>query len=75
MRKISRVGVAAALVLAGVGALVASTVASTTILAGVGACYARVHAPLGAVLDPSQIMTNAKDLPAADVVDYTFVFH
>src|SRR5262249_17745857 len=55
--------VAAAFILAGVGAWVAS------------ATYARVHAPVGAMVDPSQLMMNAKDLPAAEFVDYTFVFH
>ena len=41
----------------------------------VSATYARVHAPVGAMVDPSQLMMNAKDLPAAEFVDYTFVFH
>jgi hypothetical protein len=27
------------------------------------------------VVDPSQLMMNAKDLPAAEFVDHTFVFH
>jgi hypothetical protein len=63
MRKISLFAVAAALILSGVGAWVASTT------------YARVAAPAGAVVDPSQIMMNAKDLPTAEFVDHTFVFH
>jgi len=63
MRKISLFVVAAALILSGVGAWVASTT------------YARVAAPAGAAVDPSQIMMNAKDLPTAELVDHTFVFH
>jgi len=26
-------------------------------------------------VDPSQIMMSAKDLPTAELVDHTFVFH
>ena len=63
MRKICPFAVAVASILAGVGPWVASTT------------YARVHAPVGAMVDPSQLMMNAKDLPAAEFVDYTFVFH
>jgi len=55
-------------------------VAAASILAGIGGCigaasYARVHAPVGAAVDPSQIMLSAKDLPATEFVDHTFVFH
>ena len=63
MRKICPFAVAATLILAGVGGWVGS------------ATYARVHAPVAARIDPSQLMMHAKDLPAADFVDHTFVFH
>ena len=63
MRKICPFAVAAALILAGVTGWVGS------------ATYARVQAPVGAVVDPSLLMMNAKDLPTAEFVDYTFVFH
>jgi len=33
------------------------------------------HAPAAAVVDPSQLMMIPKDLPAAEFVDHTFVFH
>jgi hypothetical protein len=62
MRKIS-LAVAAASILAGVGAGLVSTT------------DARVHAQAGTAVDPSQIMMNAKHLPAADFADLTFVFH
>ena len=62
MREIYPFTVAATLILAGIGGLVGS------------ATYARVHA-MGAVVDPSQLMMNAKDLPTAGFVDHTFVFH
>jgi len=62
MRKMCLFAVAAAAILAGGGAWVASTT------------YARVHVPVGAMVDPSQIMMTAKDLPAAEFVDHTFVF-
>jgi len=63
MRKICPFAVAAALILAGVGGWLGS------------ATSARVHAPVGAVVDPSRLMMNAKDLPAAEFVDHTFVFN
>jgi len=63
MRKISLFAVAAALILSGVGAWVASTT------------HACVAAPAAAAVDPSQIMMNAKDLTTAELVDHTFVFH
>ena len=63
MRKIYPFAVAAAFILAGVAVWVGS------------ATSARVHAPVGAVVDPSQLMMNAKDLPAAEFVDHTFVFN
>jgi hypothetical protein len=63
MRKICPFAVAAALILAGVGGWLGS------------ATYARVHAAVGARIDPSQLMMNATDLPAAEFVDHTFVFN
>ena len=62
MRKICPFAVAAALILAGVAGWVGS------------ATYARVPAPAEAAVDPLQLMMNAKDLPAAEFADYTFVF-
>jgi hypothetical protein len=62
MRKICPFA-AAALILAGVAVWVGS------------ATSALVHAPVGARIDPSQLMMNAKDLPAAEFVDHTFVFN
>jgi hypothetical protein len=35
---------------------------------------ARVSTPAGDPLDPLQMMTSAKTLPTAELVDYTFVF-
>lgn len=63
MRKICPFAVAATLILAGVAGWVGS------------ATYARVHAPLGGGIDPLQLMTHAKDLPAAEFVDHSFVFN
>jgi hypothetical protein len=63
MRKIFPFAVVATLILAAVGGWVGSTT------------YARVHAPAGAMVDPSQLMMNAKDLPTTEFVDHTFVFH
>jgi hypothetical protein len=56
------------------------TIAAVLILAGIGtwsvsAPYARVDTPVGASVDPSQMMMNAKELPTVEFVDYTFVFH
>ena len=62
MRKISLV-VAAALILAGVGAWAAPSIT-----------HSLGHIPTAARLDPSQMMMNAKGLPVDDFVDYTFVF-
>ena len=61
IRKISFV--VAALILAGVGAWAASTT------------QARVATPTLESVDPLQMMTNAKNLPHEDFVDYTFVFN
>jgi hypothetical protein len=64
MRKIGLFAVAAALLVAGVGAWVATTT------------QARVIAPIGvrAAIDPMQIMMNARQLPTEEFVDDTFVF-
>ena len=62
MRKISLFAVAAALILAGVGAWATS------------ATQARVEPAAEAGVDPSRIMMNAKDLPAEEFVDYSVVF-
>jgi hypothetical protein len=65
MRKIGLVAVAAALLVAGVGAWVATTT------------QARVIAPIGvrAAIDPLQIMMNARDLTTEEFIDYSFVFN
>jgi hypothetical protein len=63
MRKICPFAVGAACILTGIGGWAAS------------ATYARVDAPVGAMVDPSPLMMNAKDLPATDFVDHTFVFN
>jgi hypothetical protein len=64
MHKIKSFAVAAALIVAGVGAWV---VATTT--------QARVTAPIEARgIDPLQITINAKELPTEEFVDYSFVF-
>jgi hypothetical protein len=64
MRKIGLFAVAAALIVPGVGAWVATT-------------KARVIAPIGAraAIDPLQTMMDARNLPTEDFVDYSFVFH
>jgi hypothetical protein len=64
MRKISLL--AAALILAGVGVWVASST------------HARVDAPIDVRvdrIDPSQMMTRARDLPTEHYDDYSFVFN
>jgi hypothetical protein len=65
MRKIKLVAVAAALIVAGVGAWVATTT------------EARVIAPIGAraAIDPLQMMMNARRLPTEEFIDYSFVFN
>ncbi len=65
MRKIGLFAVAAALIVAGVGAWVATTT------------EARVIAPIGvrAAIDPLQIMMNARNLPTEEFIDYSFVFN
>jgi hypothetical protein len=64
MRKIGLFAVAAALMVASVGAWVATTT------------QARVIAPIGvrAAIDPLQIMMNARQLPTEEFIDYSFVF-
>ena len=64
MRKASLFAVAATLIVAGVGVWAAST--TTT---------ARVAPSTGDGIEPFQLMMNAKQLPAVEFVDYTFVFH
>jgi len=64
MGKIRLFAVAATLVATGFGVWAASTT------------NARVAAPsVGQVVEPFQLMMNAKELPAVEFVDYTFVFH
>jgi hypothetical protein len=60
MRKISMF--AAALILIAVGAWAIATTP-------------RVVASTPASIDPFQIMTNARDLPAAHYVDYSLIFN
>lgn len=62
MRKISLFAIAAALILAGVGAWATSST------------YARLETPAEASVDPLAMMKNARDLPTAEFVDYSFVF-
>ena len=55
------------------------TAACLILAARVGGCitsttHARVTTPAVDPLDPSRMMTSAKDLPSAEFVDYTFVF-
>jgi len=54
---------ATALMLTAVGAWAAAT------------SHARVQTPAGARIDPSQIMTNAKDLPVDHYDDYSLVYN
>jgi hypothetical protein len=63
MGKISLFAVAAALMLAGVGAWATSTT------------QARIEAPAGARIDPLGITMNAKDPPSAHYDDYSLVFN
>src|SRR6516164_5066340 len=63
MRKISLFAVATALTVAGVGGWAASTT------------KARVAPSIGPGIEPFKLMMNAKELPAVEFVDYTFVFH
>ena len=56
-----------------------SMFATALILIAVGAwtmkTAPRVDAPTAAAIYPLQLMTNAKNLPEAHYVDYTFVFN
>jgi len=56
-----------------------SMFATALILIAVGAwtmkTAPRVDAPMAAAIYPLQLMTNAKNLPEAHYVDYTFVFN
>jgi hypothetical protein len=65
MRRIGTFTVAAAMILAGVGAWAAST--------------AYTHTPgnvaIGDRLDPSHMTMNVQDLPTEEFVDLTFVFN
>ena len=65
MRKSSLFAVAATLIATGFGVWAAST----TTDAGVAG------PPIGQAVEPFQLMMNAKELPAVEFVDYTFVFH
>jgi hypothetical protein len=62
MRKIGLIAAAAAVILAGVGGWATSTT------------KARVPHSAANGVEPFQLMTNAKRLPTANLVDYTFVF-
>jgi hypothetical protein len=65
MRKSSLFVVAATLIATGFGVWAAST----TTDAGVAG------PPVGQAVEPFQLMMNARELPAAEFVDYTFVFN
>jgi hypothetical protein len=62
MHKISLFAVAAVVIATGLGAWAASTT------------NARVAPPMGQGIEPFQLMMNAKELPATEFADYTFVF-
>jgi len=64
MRKSSLFAVAATLIATGFGVWAAST--SDAHVAG---------PPIGQAIEPFQLMMDAKELPAVEFVDYTFVFH
>jgi hypothetical protein len=66
MRKIGLIAVVAALTLVGVGGWLQWVTSSS---------QARLATPTLESIDPLQIMTNAKNLPHEDLVDYTFVFN
>jgi hypothetical protein len=65
MRKINFFAVAAAVILAGVGAWAVLTTRAPVAVA----------APPVVQIDPSKMMMNAKDLPTQRVVDYSVVFN
>jgi len=62
MRNLRAFAVAAALVLTGVGAWIAST------------ARARVEPPTHVQVDPMQVMREPKNLPAQRQVDFSLVF-
>jgi hypothetical protein len=62
MRKTSVFAVAAAVIATGLGVWAASTT------------NARVAPSMGDGIEAFHLMINAKDLPTAEFVDYTFVF-
>jgi hypothetical protein len=66
MRKIGLFAVAAALTLVGVGGWMEWVTADS---------QARVATSAWDPVNPLQIMTNAKNLPHEEFVDYTFVFN
>jgi hypothetical protein len=61
MRKTTLFAVATALIATGFGVWAASS--------------ARVSPSMVRGIEPLQLMVNAKELPAVEFVDYTFVFH
>ena len=61
MRKTTLGAVAAALIMTGFGVWAASP--------------ARVSPSTGQGIEPFKLMMNAKELPAVEFVDYTFVFN
>jgi len=63
MRKTTLFAVAAALIATGLGVWAASPT------------NARVSRSMGQGIQSFQLMVNAKGLPTAEFVDYTFVFH
>ena len=63
MRKISLFAVAAALIATGFGVWAAPPT------------NARVSPAIGQGIEPFKLMMNAKEVPAVEFVDYTFVFH
>ena len=63
MRRISLCAVAAALMATGFGVWAVSTT------------NAHVAPSTGQGIEPFRLMMNAKELPLAQLVDYTFVFH
>ena len=63
MRKISSFAVAAAALVVTFGVLATSTT------------NGRVNTAIGHGIEPFQLMVNAKELPAVEFADHTFVFH
>jgi hypothetical protein len=65
MRKGSLFAVAATLIATGFGVWAASTTTDARV----------AGTPTGQAVEPFQLMMNAKQLPAVEFVDYTFVFN